>query len=585
MPKLALDFYEIQKRQRARSLFLFGVILLFHFTALGIVGLALLWSFGLFLAKEILQAPDFWTKFLAADLGLSVVLAGLHFMDARKNGARYILKRLEALAPDSGDRYHKQFVNTVDEIRIAAGLPRVNAYVLPSFAFNSMALIEEDGTPSVAVSEGLLAEGTRDEIQAVAAHELAHIARGDAFYMTIVCSFANLFEKLKEALEPEDDNIGQLQARHQGGGGFPPVLFYIAVSLSTLIMHLLSTLISRERELLADAAAVEFNRSPESLARAVYKAHIKNSFVGDFSLTYTPLFIVPPDSRDITESLSSRIFNSHPPLMKRIGILAEMAGKSTKQIVHDVRESETSREQARTILESVDESRTPQPRPESTSAPSPQPASPPTSSPPDAAPDDTKIWLLRLAPDKFDGPFTISELLCHPRFTLLRPLKNTQEGVEAKAREFPQVRIALKRLARKTPLEPSRQNLCPRCRIPLTETSYEGVSIKACKTCRGRLVAMAKTGKIIARREVAFSDELKSKARTFREKVLLNPLKKQKANASPAGKITCPDCGYRMVPRPYNYQYFIPVDKCLSCSKIWFDSDELEILQILIEDR
>jgi Zn-finger nucleic acid-binding protein len=40
-----------------------------------------------------------------------------------------------------------------------------------------------------------------------------------------------------------------------------------------------------------------------------------------------------------------------------------------------------------------------------------------------------------------------------------------------------------------------------------------------------------------------------------------------------------------MVARPYNYQYFVPVDKCLSCSKIWFDADELEILQILIEDR
>jgi Zn-finger nucleic acid-binding protein len=50
-------------------------------------------------------------------------------------------------------------------------------------------------------------------------------------------------------------------------------------------------------------------------------------------------------------------------------------------------------------------------------------------------------------------------------------------------------------------------------------------------------------------------------------------------------EIPCPACGYRMVPRPYSYQYFVPVDKCLSCSKIWFDADELEILQILIEDR
>jgi Zn-finger nucleic acid-binding protein len=38
-----------------------------------------------------------------------------------------------------------------------------------------------------------------------------------------------------------------------------------------------------------------------------------------------------------------------------------------------------------------------------------------------------------------------------------------------------------------------------------------------------------------------------------------------------------------MTPRPYNYQYFIPVDKCLSCFKVWYDADELEILQVLVE--
>ena len=40
-----------------------------------------------------------------------------------------------------------------------------------------------------------------------------------------------------------------------------------------------------------------------------------------------------------------------------------------------------------------------------------------------------------------------------------------------------------------------------------------------------------------------------------------------------------------MLPHPYNYQYILPVDKCFTCEKIWFDTDELEILQILIESR
>jgi Zn-finger nucleic acid-binding protein len=164
-------------------------------------------------------------------------------------------------------------------------------------------------------------------------------------------------------------------------------------------------------------------------------------------------------------------------------------------------------------------------------------------------------------------------------------VKNTQEGIEALAREFPQVRIALHNLARKKPLAPGRQNLCPRCRVPLAEAFYEGVGIRICGRCGGRLVDAASVDRIVARREVAFSEPLREKARRFRETAIRNPLRRQKIESALAADVPCPNCGYRMAARPYNYEYFVPVDKCLSCGKIWFDADELETLQILIEDR
>jgi heat shock protein HtpX len=464
----------------------------------------------------------------------------------------------------------------VDEIRIAAGLPRVNAYVLPSFAVNSLAVIEEDGTPAVAVTEGLLAEGTRDELQAVAAHELAHIARGDAFYLTLVCSLANLFETFKDALEPETDDRAACDGGRRGGG-FPPVLFYVAVALSALVMRLLSMLVSRQRELLADAAAVELCRAPESLARAIYRAQVKNSFVGDFSLSYAPLFIVRPDSRDTPDNLLGRIFSSHPPLRKRIGALAAMVRKKPEAIVKAVWDEERTREQARGVLHSYEETQKEQLElfpGHGDGAASPPPA------------DEARIWLLAASAEAgWEGPFTTAELLCRPRFSPIMLVRNTQEGVEARAREFPQVRLALRNLARKKPLSPGRENLCPRCRVPLVETFYEGVAIRACGRCRGRLVDMASVDRIVARREFAFSEALVAKARAFRDRVILNPLKKQRLAAASEERTACPNCGYGMAPRPYNYQYFVPVDKCLSCSKIWFDSDEIEVLQILIEMR
>ena len=576
MPTRTRDFYEVQERQRRRSLLLFAAVLLFHFVAIGLVGLALLASVGLFIRPGLFSSPSFWPRFLAVDLLAAALVAALHFQDARRNGPRVILRRLQAATPDISDRYHVQLLHTVDEIRIAAGLPRVNTYVLPSFAVNSLAVIEEDGTPAVAVTEGLLAEGTRDELQAVAAHELAHIARGDAFYLTLVCSLANLFERFKDALEPEAED-GPAGPGGRSGSGFPPVLFYAAVALSALVMRLLSTLVSRERELLADAAAVELSRAPEALARIVYKAHVKNSFVGDFSLSYAPLFIVRPDSRDTPDSLLGRVFSSHPPLMKRLGALAAMVRKKPEAVVAAVWSEERARDGARGVLRSYEEARREQLRlfPEQAEAPGPP-----------AACDESRVWHLAGAgPGAWEGPFTLPELVARPRFSPIMRVRNAQEGVEARAREFPQVRVALHNLARKKPLAPGRENLCPRCRVPLAEAFYEGVAVRVCGRCRGRLVEAACVDRIVARREFTFSDELRGKAREFRDRFVRNPLKRQKIESALAPDVPCPACGYRMVARPYNYQYFVPVDKCLSCSRIWFDADELEILQVLIEDR
>lgn len=577
MPKPPPDFYEIQRRQRRRSLPLFAAVLAFHFVLLGIIGLALLATFGLVAGTGLRASPAFWPRFLLADLAIAAVVAFLHFQDARRNGPRVILRRLQAATPDAADRYHVQFLDTLDEIRLAAGLPRVNAYVLPSFAVNSLAVIDADGAPAVAVTEGLLAEGTRDELQAVAAHELAHIARGDAFYLTLVCSLANLFETFKDALgSAAEDDGGDVRRRGQGGG-FPPVLFYGAVALSALAMRVLSLLVSRERELLADAAAVEFCRSPEALARIIYKAHIKNAFVGDFTSSYAPLFIVPPDARDIPDTWAGRLFSSHPPLMVRLGALAAMAHKSPAAIIETVAAEERTREGARGVLHSYEELRRPQLELFPGAAPGGGPA---------AVPDEARVWMLAGAGDKaWDGPYNLPELLSRPRFSAIMKVRNTQEGVEARAREFPQVRIALHNLARKKPLSPGRQNLCPRCRVPLAESFYEGVPVRLCGRCGGKLVDAAAVDRVVARREAGFSEALRDKARRFREAAVRNPLRRQKIESDLAAGVPCPCCGYRLAARPYNYQYFVPVDKCLSCDKIWFDADELEILQLLIEDR
>jgi len=562
------DFYGIQKRQRWRSGLVFAGLALFYFLAIGVIALAVLVTVGAFAAAAFLSGA-FLAKLLLWIMGAAVMIAVIHYYDARKFGAAYIIKRLQARPPDLSDRYHKQLADTVEEMRIAAGLPAVRPYVIPSFSINSMALVEADGTPAVAVTEGLLADCTRDEMQAAAAHELAHISRGDAFFVTLVCSLANFLDRLRSALEPDDTPP---EDRAAGGrSGAPPVLIYGALALTSVVMHLLSTLLSREREILADAAASEISRNPATLARTLYKAHLKSSFVGDFSLTYSPLFIVAPAAltSDDEEGFWSRLFNSHPPLMRRIKLLAEQAGLRPAQVIEQVWESQKLREGARVLVHAHEEGGSPV---------APIPDEP-------AGAGQQKVWRIQDQSGKWQGPFGLDELVLLPYFSVMRRVSNDQEAVEAEAREFPQVRTGLRNLGKKRPVDPSTQNRCPRCRIPLIESFYEGVAVRLCGRCSGKLVDGSVMDRILLRQEVGFSDALLKKAGNFRREFLLNPLKKQKAKEEASPGLSCPSCGQRMRTRPYSYQHFVPVDKCLSCYKIWFDADELELLQILVEKK
>lgn len=558
------DFYEIQRQQWRKSLFLFLILILFYFIAVVIVSAAFVIFFSLVLAGKAFPSGSFLLKFLLINSAVSILIASFHFYDARKFGAKIILKRLRVRPPDLSDRYHKQFVNTVDGIRIACGLPKITPYIIPFFAINSMALIDTDKTPIVLVTEGLLAESTRDELQAVVAHELSHIIRGDAFYITLVCSLTNFFERLRLALEPEKQVQGGPYQTE--GAGFP--LAYLAVTLSSIIMHMISTLISREREILADAVAVELCRNPRALARAIYKAHLKNSFVGDFSLTYSPLFIVPPESRGKENGFFNRIFNSHPPLMKRIKLLADMAKIKPAKIIEEVWEIQRNREKARTILLSRQETA--------------QRGNFKSQEQEELA-QEAKVWSIRDSKGNWQGPLSIEELLFLSFFTPMIWTKNLQEGIEAPAREFSQIRNALHNIGRKKPINPAKQNRCPHCRLPLNDTFYEGIAIKVCPRCQGKLVDASIMERILTRKEVTFSKDLIKKAHEFKQKFILNPILIKKINPGKSPNIFCPNCGAGMLPRPYTYQYVIPVDKCLSCYQIWFDADELEILQILTE--
>ncbi|MHB8055907.1 MAG: M48 family metalloprotease [Candidatus Aminicenantales bacterium] len=558
------DFYELEKRQKIRSLAVLGLLFFFHIAAVGLFLLAGLMTIGLFSPALVAFGPRFWLKFAAADFLLASMIAAFHFFDARKNGAAFLLKRLSATPPDLSDRYHHPFADAVSAVGLAAGLSRVDALVLPTFSLNSLALIQPNGRPAVLVTEGLLADCSRDEVEAVVAHEMGHIVRGDTTILTLVCGLSSFFERLRDSLEPEIDALPADSWKRRSSGPSAGFL-YPAAALSAVVIRLLAIFVSREREQLADAEAVEFGRSPAALARAIYKAQARNVFIGDFSASYAPLFLIAPSTADAAATPGPHWPSTHPPFEERIKLLAEMAHLTPQAIFELVRDEGEARKKSRTIIVEA----------------AANPSFPPALQAPPAEP---KEWALVLPGGGLTEPATLGDLIEIEGFKPTSRVKNLSENLEARAQDFPHIRDALRRRRQGRPVEMAELGKCPRCGIPLGDSHSEGVPIKVCRRCGGRLAGRESMNRIIARREVGFSDELIKKAEAFRDEFLLNPAVRAKPVDLASKRLACPSCGCRMRPRPYNYQYFVPVDKCGSCGRIWFDADELEILQILIEE-
>ena len=125
---------------------------------------------------------------------------------------------------------------------------------------------------------------------------------------------------------------------------------------------------------------------------------------------------------------------------------------------------------------------------------------------------------------------------------------------------------------------------CPTCSASLREVDYEGARVAACGSCGGCLVSDDALKRILARREVGYTDD----QRRLAEDVATSGDERRRAARSGQSKpgarlIRCPRCARTMMRGHFNYEHALEVDRCTICDLVWFDRDELEALQILTE--
>jgi heat shock protein HtpX len=250
----------------------------------------------------------------------------------------------ELIEPASPEQ--KRLVNVVEEMAIASGLPKPRIWVIPDDDPNAFATGRDAASASIAVTEGLLGQLSRDELQAVVAHEMAHIQNLDVRLMTLLAGMVG-------AIALMSDGMGRMlrggvRVRGSGGsggrrssggkGGNPLALVILVLWLLTLVIapivsRLLAMAVSRKREYLADATGAQFTRNPMALASALEKLAAATAVTRSIGRGAAHLCIVDPAPGMMAsrEGPFADFLGSHPPIGQRIIRLKGMGYQQAKR--------------------------------------------------------------------------------------------------------------------------------------------------------------------------------------------------------------------------------------------------------------
>jgi heat shock protein HtpX len=249
----------------------------------------------------------------------------------------------EIIEPDTPEQ--RQLVNVVEEMAIASGLPKPRVWVVPDQDPNAFATGRDPESASIAVTEGLLATLSRDELQGVVAHEMAHVRNLDVRLMTLLAgmvgAIALMSDGMGRILRTGARGGYRLGGRGGGGGkgGGNPlglvvlVLWLISLILAPVVARILAMSVSRKREFLADATGAQFTRNPMALATALEKLSAASGATRSITRGAAHLCIVDPSPGLLSsrEGFLADVMASHPPIRQRIIRLQGMGYQQAKQ--------------------------------------------------------------------------------------------------------------------------------------------------------------------------------------------------------------------------------------------------------------
>ena len=280
------------------------------------MGLGFLPNSGKGLGDDMALAASWLGATIPLALGIAAAWFAIAYFGSQAmvdalTGARKVERRTEP-----------ELYNLLENLAISRGLRTPTLRVIDNDSLNAFATGLHEGQYSITVTRGLVQNLTRDELEAVLAHELTHVINKDVRTMVIASIFAGIISVLAEMIfRALLYSGGRRRSNDDNKNAMPLILIGIAFAVVGFVLAIvIRMMLSRTREYVADAGAVELTKNPDAMISALRKVEGRSSLKGPDELQQ--LFL---DNQPDGVGLEG-LFASHPPIAKRIEALKKFGG-------------------------------------------------------------------------------------------------------------------------------------------------------------------------------------------------------------------------------------------------------------------
>ena len=269
----------------------------------------------------------------------ALIFASMQSLVSYFSGASLILLSVHATPLVPHTNQHQILLDVINEMATASRMPMPKVYLIDDPSPNAFATGRDPAHSVICVTQGLVDDMDREELQGVIGHEMSHIADYDIRTMMMIAVMVGGIAMLSDFVYRWmffggfGGRSRSSNNREDSMTALITISVVILAAVAPIFSQLLAMAVSRQREYLADASSVEFTRNPRALLRALEHIAKIESPLKQGTAGTAHLFIVNPREgvREDNEGFFANLFSTHPPLgrrIERLQVLLRVSGAS-----------------------------------------------------------------------------------------------------------------------------------------------------------------------------------------------------------------------------------------------------------------